>query len=278
MVRVVTDSTANLSPEVVERLGITVIPLNIHFGKEVLREGIDITSEEFFRRFERTTVPPFTSPPSAKAFHEAYTELSKETDEILSIHVSSKLSGTIKSATHAAEALLGRYRIEVVDSLFTSLGLGWLTIAAAEAAEQGATLDEIIRLMRVMIPHIYIVFFVETLEYLEREGRIGKAQALLGTMLNIKPLLIIEDGEILPLEKVRSREKAIERLYEFAAEFVDLEKIAILQSTVTEEAYQLAERIDLLFPEKEIVMTTYGPVLTTHFGLDAMGIVVYEGI
>ena len=280
MVKVVTDSTAHLEPGVAEELGITIVPLNIHFGDEILRDGIDITAAEFFRWLDRSPEMPTSSPPSRNTFEGVYTELSKTTDEIISIHISSKLSQTCAVANAAAAPSLGRRNIAIVDSLTASLGLGILATAAAEAAAQGKHLDEIMRLLRGMIPHIYIVFFVETLDYLERGGYIGRAQAILGSMLGIKPLLIIEDGEIVPLEKVRTRLKAIDKLFEFVVEFPHIEQMAILQKSLvaTEETLLLIERLEMVLPEMEFPIITYGSVLATHVGPNTMGVIVYEGM
>jgi DegV family protein with EDD domain len=277
MVKVVTDSTAYLEPRVAEELGISIVPLNIHFGDEILRDGIDITTAEFFRRLDRSPEMPTSSPPSRSVFEKVYNELSKTTDEIFSIHISGKLSQTCAVANAAAAPFLGRCSIAVVDSLTTSLGLGILATAAAKAAAQGRSLDEIVRLLRGMIPHIYVVFLVETLGYLERGGR---AQAILGSMLGIKPLLIMEDGEIVPLEKVRTRSRAIDKLFEFVVEFPHIEQMAILQKSpvATEETLLLIERLEMVLPEMEFPIITYGPVLATHVGPNTMGVIVYEGM
>lgn len=280
MVKVVTDSTAYLEPGVAEELGISIVPLNIHFGDEILRDGIDITAAEFFRRLERSPEIPTSSPPSRSTFERVYSELSKTTHEIISIHISSKLSQTCAVANTVAAPFLGRCSIAIVDSLTTSLGLGILATTAAKAAAQGKSLDEIVRLLRGVIPHVYIVFFVETLDYLEREGYIGRAQAILGGLLGIKPLMIIEDGEIVPLEKVRTRLKAIDKLFEFVVEFPHIEQMAILQKSpvATEETLLLIERLEMVLPEMEFPVITYGPVLTTHVGPNTMGVIVYEGM
>jgi DegV family protein with EDD domain len=280
MVKVVTDSTVYLEPGVAEELEIGIVPLNIHFGDEILRDGIDITAAEFFRRLDRGLEMPTSTPPLRSAFEEVYSELGKTTDEIISIHISGKLSQTCAVANAAATPILGRCNIVVVDSLTTSLGLGILATAAAKAAAQGKTLDEIVRLLRGMIPHIYVVFFVETLDYLERGGYIGRAQAILGSMLGIKPLLIIEEGEIVPLEKVRTRSRAIDKLFEFVAEFSHIEQMAILQKSpvATEETLLLIERLEMVLPDIEFPIITYGPVLATHVGSNTMGVIVYEGM
>jgi DegV family protein with EDD domain len=277
-VAIVTDSTAFLEPGAAQELDITVVPLNVHIGDETLRDGIDITPEAFFQRLEQGGSIPRTSPPSVQTFERVYANLHTRTDQILSIHISGRLSQTLNHAQRGAESLLGRCKIVVVDSLTTSLGLGILAKAAARAAQEGANLDEIVRLVRGMIPHIYVVFYVDEMDYLERGRRIGRAQAILGTMLNIKPLLFVEDGEIIPLEKVRTHEKAVEKLFEFVAEFSELEQAAIVQRhpTPTEETKMLLERLEQLFPGIEFPIIQYGPVLASHIGLSAMGVIVYE--
>jgi len=277
-VAIVTDSTAFLEPGVAQELGINVVPLNIHLGDEVLRDGIDITPEAFFLRMEQSGVVPRLSPPSVETFERVYAGLHTRTDEILSIHISAHLNQTLNHAERGAESLLGRCSIMVIDSMTTSLGLGILAKAAAKAAQDGADLDEIVRIVRGMIPHIYLVLYVDQMDYLERGNRVGRAQAILGTMLNIKPLLFVEDGEIIPLEKVRTHEKAIEKLFEFVAEFSELKQAAIVQRIPhpTEETNMLLERLEPIFPDIEFPIIQYGPVLASHIGPSAMGVVVYE--
>jgi DegV family protein with EDD domain len=277
-VKIVTDSAAYFEPGDLKGLDVEIVPIGVRFGDELYRDGIDLTREEFFRRLERSSAPPVTTPPSIETFQEVYTRLRKTTDQILSLHVSSRLSQTYDHATLAAESLLGRCQIFVVDSLSTSLSLGILVAESAKLAAAGSSLDEIVRMIRGVIPHLYIVFFVETMDYLERNGRIGKAQAILGSMLNIKPFLFVEDGEVIPLEKVRTRAKALDKLFEFAAEFSNIERMAIIQRDPrpNEETNTLTERLLLTFPGISVPIIQYDPVLACHVGPDAMGIVVYE--
>ncbi len=279
-VKIVTDSTAYLEAGMVKRLGITVLPLTVRLGDKTFQEGVDITAEEFFQKLDRSSVMPVAFSPSVGDFQAVYTKLSRTTDQIMSIHISSKLSRTCSRAVVASQFLLGRCQITVVDSLTTSLGLGILATAAAQAAAQGQSLEEIEFLIRGMIPRIYIVFLAETLEYLERKGRIGQAQALLGAMLNIKPFLAIEDGEIIPLEKVRDREGAVDKLFEFVGEFSQIEQMAILQSTPEpiEETKMLIERLEMIFPKIKPPILVYGPVLACHVGPNGLGVIVYEGL
>jgi DegV family protein with EDD domain len=279
-VKIVTDSAAHFEPDDLKGLDVEIVPIGVRFGDELYRDGIDLTTEEFFRRLERSSVPPVTTSPPVETFQEVYSRLSKTTDQILSLHVSSRLSQTYNHATLAAESLLGRCQISVVDSLSTSLSLSILVVEAAKLAAAGTSLDEIVRVIRGMIPHLYIVFFVETMDYLERNGRIGKAQAILGSMLSIKPFLFIEDGEVIPLEKVRTRAKALDKLFEFAAEFSNIRRMAIIQRSPrpNEETNALTERLLQTFPGMTVPIIQYGPVLACHVGPDAMGIVVHEGM
>jgi DegV family protein with EDD domain len=277
-VKILTDSTADLHPDVVERLGITVVPAIIQVGQKRLRDGIDITAQNFFSLSEQAPDPPTTLPPSARQFEEAYAELTRQTNEVVAIHASSKLSPIFRTAARTAVPLLGRSRIIVIDSQLIGAALGMLVTQAAEAAANGATLDEVVKLVRGLIPRIYLAFFVETLDYLERGGRVGKAQALLGGMLNIKPLLILEEGEIVPLEKVRNRQKAIEKMVEFISEFTRIERMMILHNHTPEDVNLLIEQVNLVLPNLNISVDLYGPVLATHMGPSALGVVVYEGM
>ncbi len=276
-IRIVTDSTAEIPAATVQRLGITVVPMELHMDGRVWRDGIDLTPEDFFDRL--AAKPQVTTmAPSMQALQAAYASLSSTTDQILSIHISSKLSKTVDNARQAASAFLGRTQIFVLDSQLASFGQGLLAIAAAEAASRGSSLNEIVRLLRGMIAHIYIVFFAESLDYLEKSARIDRSQAVLGSMLNIKPLLILEEGEIMPLEKVRMCGKALDRLHEFVIEFTHFEKLTIVRGRKTGESQDLLERIAQTFPDREILISTYSPALAAHLGPEAMGVVVYEGL
>jgi DegV family protein with EDD domain len=264
----------------VRELGVTVVPLEVHFGSQKFREGVDITSEEFFHRAAHSSVLPHSVAPSVEVFRHVYGALNQKTDQILSLHVSGKLNKTCRHALMATDHFLGRCEIVVIDSWTVSLGLSILVEAAARAANEGASLDETVRLVRGMIPHIYAVFFTDTLDYLERDHHLSKSQAMLGTMLSIKPFLSIEEGEIIPLEKMRTREKAIDKLVEFVAEFSRVEQIAIVQSPsrAGKDARLLLDRLQSNFPEYEFGAITYGPTLGTFIGPHCLGLIVYEGM
>ncbi|MGD9099257.1 MAG: DegV family protein [Anaerolineae bacterium] len=279
-IQIVTDSTAQLDPDLAEELGIIIVPLEISFGKKKFREGVDLTPGEFFRRVNRSPVIPSAAAPTMEQFRQVYAELSQSTDKILSVHVSDKLNKTCANARAAADHFLGRCEIIVIDSQTISLGLSILTQAMARAAGQGRLMDDIVRLARGMIPHIYAVFVTETLEYLERDGRLSKSQAILGTMLSIKPFLAIEEGEIVPMEKARTRDKAIDKLVEFVSEFSRVEQIAVVQSPVraSNEARHLLDRLRSNFPMYNFQTITYGPTLGTYIGPASLGLIVYEGM
>jgi DegV family protein with EDD domain len=279
-VTVITDSTAYFEPGEAEELGIHVVPLNIQLGHEKLQEGVNIDTDELFRRMQFGAPFPTSLAPDAAAFEKLYTKVYKQTDQMLSIHISHHLSKTVQMARLGAESLLGRCNIEVIDSMTTSVGLGILVKAAAQAANRGVVLDEIVRIVRGMVPHIYLVFYVESMDYLERNGRIGKAQAILGSMLNIKPILFMEDGDIIPLEKVRTADKGIEKLFEFVAEFDNLEQTAIIQRSKhpNKDARNLQDRLKQAFPEMGFPIIQYGADLASRLGPDALGIAVYEGL
>ncbi len=277
MVKIVTDSNAHLSPGVVERLGIHVVPLRIQQGRRISREGVDVTAQNYFARLERGNTLPIDLPPTQQEMAELYMRLHRETDQILSLHVSSRINDVCATARAAAANLLGRCRIMVVDSQMISVGLGILVEAAAEAATAGVRLDEIVRLVRGMAPHLYGAFFVETLDYLERSRQISKAQALLGTMLGVKPLLTVEDGQILPAEKVNSRERAVEKLTEFIGEFAHIEKLAILQHGFDQESDALVRSLHDQLVQRTVPVHTYSPSLACHLGPNAIGVIVYEG-
>jgi DegV family protein with EDD domain len=282
-VHIITDSTAHFEdPAASQRLGVTVVPLTIQFGRQYFKEGLDLTQDEFFQRMATSAQPPTLHAPTADDFRALYTDIRKSTDQILSLHISSKLSQTCARARTAAEDFLGRCQITILDSWTTSVGLGILVEAAAQAANEGKSLADIVRIVRGMIPHIYAVFFVDTLDYLEHSGLIGKSQSILGTMLGIKPFLAIEEGEIIPIEKVRTRDKAIDKLTEFASEFSGIERGVILQSGAqnapTEDTHLLLEQLEMTCPGLHFPVMRYGPALACQLGPDSMGVFIYEGL
>lgn len=279
-IHVVTDSTADLNPETARLLGISVIPLRVYFDQEEYEDRVTLGADAFFARLRtQPSTFPQTLPPGVTDFETAYRSLAQSTDAILSIHISARLSGTYANALQARDlcAMRDPCRIIVIDSQLASMGLGFIAMEAARAGQAGYSLEQVARLARGMLPQTHILFFVDTVEYLERGGRIGKLQALVSTLTNVKPLLRLDDGEIVLMEKVRTRAKALERLYEFVAEFPHVERLGIVHSTTANEASNLAKRLAGAVPADRVVITRYGPGLAAHLGPGAVGVVVYEG-
>jgi DegV family protein with EDD domain len=281
-VRVITDITAYLEPDVIAQHQITVLPVEIRFGDERFRISSQDSWDRFYQRIAQGPAQSAAATIPASVFQEAYSRLNRETEEILVIPGSSKLSQAYAEAKIAARGFLGRCRIVVMDSMLASWGLGLVVQAAAEAATQGHPLDGVVRLVRGMLPHIYLVFFVERLDYLERGGRISPAQALLGTILRIKPLLLVEDGDIVPLEKVRTRTMAIEKVADFVAEFAAIQQVVILTSPLDNEINELVselrDHLSAALPGQRFPIVEYDPILACHLGPEALGVVVYEGL
>ena len=278
-VRIVTDSSAQfMDPSVIQRYRITVVPLAIQIGAQVYREGIDIDSDGFFRRVSDTKAMPALLAPEVEQFADTYARLARETDKVLSIHISRSMHSTWQHAKTATQTLLGRCEIIVLDSQTTSVGLGFLVEAAAKLAEETDSLDDVVREVRAMISHIYAIFYVETLDYLQRAGLVSESQAILGGMLGIKPFLTIEEGELITMEKVRTRPQAVDKLVEFVTEFSSVDRLVILQNTLhnTEQTRMLQERLALEFAARPFPVVVYKPSLGTYIGTDAMGIIVFE--
>ena len=271
-VRVITDSTADLPPELAADHGITVVPLNIHFGEEVYRDGLDISPDEFYQRLVSSPRLPTTSQPSVGAFMEAYQGVLEGAQGIVSVHISAKLSGTCNSALQAREELSGTVPIEVVDTGQASLGLGLAALAAARAAQSGGSFAEVVEEARRTAGQASVLFMVDTLEYLQKGGRIGKAAAFLGGILNIKPLLSIRDGEVHPLERARTRGKAVDRLMELVQEAMPLQELWAMHSTTPQEAQELAQRLAPCVPGGQVLVGRLGSVVGTYVGPGLLGV------
>jgi len=265
-VKIVTDSVSDLPPQVVKELGITVVPLHVRFGTEVYRDGVDLTTDQFFAKLTRSKALPVTSVPSPGDFAGVYDRLAEETDEILVISLTSKLSGTYEVALHSVGLMKRKCRIEVVDSQLAIMGLGFVVIAAARAAQAGAKYDEVLEVIRRNIPRADFRAAFDTLEYLHRGGRIGKAQAFLGSLLKINPIIGLKDGEVIPCGRERSRARAIDHLYNFAAGYSHIEEMAVEYATAVDEADMMVERLGALFPKERIYRTRTSPVISTHTG------------
>jgi DegV family protein with EDD domain len=265
-VKIITDSMADLPLELIKKLDITVIPVNVLFGTESFRDGIDMTSEQFYTRLVASKSLPTTAVPSLGTFIETFERVAKGADEILVVTISHKLSATYETACKAVEMVKTKKRIEVIDTMHVIMAEGLIAVQAAKAAQAKAGLDEIIKQVQDNIPRVEERMAFDTLEYLKRGGRIGSAQAFLGSILKINPVLRLRDGEVYPLSRERSRVKAIEALYNSVLEYSDVEAIAVEDATTPDEADKLAQRLKQKFPTKPIYRSKVGAVLGAHVG------------
>jgi DegV family protein with EDD domain len=275
-VAIITDSTSDLVPRVAAQHGIITVPLNVHFGDDVYRDQVDITTDEFMRRMANATRLPTTSQPSVGAFEAAFREAANKYDQAVCVLISSRLSGTIQSATIAAQNVQDLIKIEIVDTFNVSYGLGFQVLRAAELAGQGLGAREIATQLRSEVNAYHIVFFVETLEHLRRGGRIGKAAQLVGSLLQLRPLLRIDEGQVVPFERTRTRSKAIDALVAFGNSFSAIEELAIIYNTTPDDARNLSERVAPLTPHRPVTVAQLGPVVATHIGPDVLGLIVRE--
>lgn len=271
---IVTDSTADLPRGVAEELKIAVVPLKVHFGDEEYLDWIDLDSDSFFQKLRHSKVLPRTSQPAPADFEALYKRIASVDDNIISIHLSSHLSGTYQSAV-IARSVLEKYDIEVIDSQTASMGLGIIVIEAARAAAAGQGKSEILNLIQRLIKQVKVFFVVDTLEYLQRNGRIGKAAALVGGLLNVKPILTLEDGIVVPKGKVRGKAKAKEYLINLIAEEYGDNmqgKVMIMHGNEPESALEMKAEIERRFRCAEILLSSIGAVIGTHTGPGVLGV------
>ncbi len=275
-IRIVTDSAADLDADVAARHQITVVPLFVHFGDEAFQDGATLSKADFYKHLVQSSVFPRTSQPSAGTFQEAYAALS-DADGIVSIHVGAKLSGTTNAA-RAGAALLpaGSPPVEVVDSNQASLGLGYTVLAAAEAAAAGSDAAGIVAAARECAARARVLLFVDTLEHLQKGGRIGRARTFLGTLLRTKPVLELIDGEIDAIERPRTRQKAIDRLHSLAVSTPRAERIAVLYTTTPDDAERLAGRMRETLAAVPVSVVQISPVIGAHVGPGALGAAVLQ--
>jgi len=271
-VKIVTDSTSDLTPEIANELGITVVPLYVHFADQFYRDGIDLTTEAFYQKLTENKVLPTTSAPPPGVFAEVYDSLAEKTDEILAITISSKLSATFTAATGGLEIKKSKARVEVLDSLTAIGGLGLVVISAAKAANAGAGLDEVKDIATDSMRRVDFRMAFDTLEYLKRGGRIGTAAAFFGTMLKMNPILTIRDGSTVGVTRVRCRAKAMDYLCDFAVSMNDIEEMAVEDATTSEETEALVERLGIGFPKERIYRMKVSPVIGTHVGPHVVGV------
>jgi len=277
MVKLVTDSASDLTPEVIKELGITVVPLHVQFGNETFKDRVDLSPEEFYNKLQHSPVLPSTSAPGPGIFAEVFDELAEKYSQILGVFISRKLSATYDAALQGIKLMKRKCQVELVDSTLGIMGQGLVVMEAAKKALAGASLSELTNLISETIPRVHVRVTLDTLEYLARGGRIGKVQALLGSMLKMNPILGIKDGVAFPSARVRSRARATEWLFEFASKFSKVQALAVEYGTNLAEAKALASRFASAFPKAPIYMANVSPVVGTHTGPNILGVTVLEG-
>lgn len=282
-VAVVTDSTAYIPEDLMAGYSLYSIPLQVIWGENTYRDGIDITPLEFYSRLETAKVMPTTSQPSPAAFQQVYDSLLEQGFDVVSIHISAKLSGTLDSA-YQARQLMNTDRVTIVDSKSTGMGLGFQALEVARAAKNGANFKECTDLARKAVATTGIYFAVSTLEFLRRGGRIGGASAFLGTALGIKPVLELRDGQIEAVEKIRTMTKAIDRTIEMMSRQVDHRRplrISALHANAPAEAENILKKACACFPPSEIAeafSAPVSPVIGTHTGPGTVGLAFMAGM
>ncbi len=276
-VAIIVDSTAYLPQDIVEKHNMHVIPLNLLWEGKSYRDNVDITANDFYAQLKTAKEMPTTSQPSPGDFHELFSKVVETAESIVCLTIAQPLSGTYASAV-AARNMMEGFPIEIVDSRSTVMGLGFMAIAAAEAAEGGATYKEAAEAARALIPAMRINFVVDTLEFLHRGGRIGGASRYIGTMLSIKPILTIENGKIEALDKVRTKKKAIAKILDLAE--ADLQgksnfRIAVQNAATPDEGHQITEEVKKRFGIDNVIQSDISPVIGAHTGPGAVATIYY---
>jgi DegV family protein with EDD domain len=281
-IRIVTDSTSDIPISLREELGIKVVPLKIHFGEETFLDGETITSTAFYEKLVASEQLPTTSTPAPMDFVQVYESILEEEGqgvEIISIHLAGVLSGTLQTANLAASMVEDKVKVHVLDSKLASYAFGQVVVALARAAREGKTVEECLELARLIKENTHVLFVVDTLAYLQKGGRIGKAAAFLGTLLNVKPILTLdENGTVSPVEKMRGKKKAIQHIFEASKKYAGTDPVvvSVLHSANEKEAEAVAEQIREQVNIQELVLTEIGPVIGTYTGPGVVGIVMYK--
>lgn len=279
MVKVVTDSGSDITQEEAKQLGITVVPVYVRFGNEVYRDGVDIGFEDLYQRLASDPVHPSTAAPSPGDFATAYEQVARETDEIVSIHITSKHSAVYDAALmgkQMAQDKNKKLKVEVVDSKGVTMWQGMVAMAAARAAEAGASLQQVLAEAQQTIKQLRVLALLDTLKYAIKGGRLGKGFLAVESVLQVKPLLTLRDGQLRPAGIVRTRNKGIERLRDFLKSIAKAHDIAIVHSTTADEAKSLADYARSLFPSIMPRIVRLGPALGVHAGPGALVAVVRE--
>jgi DegV family protein with EDD domain len=281
-IAVVTDSTTYMPPELVKKYNISVAPQVLIWGDETYKDGVDIKSQEFFTRLKTAKVMPTTSQVAVVSFQEIFQDLVDKGHEVLALLVSSRLSGTVQSAMQARDLMSSaREKVNVVDSQSVAMALGFQVLAVARALEDGASLKDAIALAEKSYQYTGVFFAVDTLEFLHRGGRIGSAQRFLGTMLNMKPILAIQDGRVEGIDRIRTKNKAHDRVLELTTEKVAGRtpvRLATLHANAAEDAKALLARAEQALNPVESLFTEVSPTVGTHAGPGTVGLAFMAGI
>lgn len=276
-IQIVTDSTAHIPEEALNGLDVPTIPLWLIWGDERFRDGVDIEPSTFYRRLPDSDIFPTTSQPSAGEFERFFQETGQGADCVLGIFISSKLSGTVANAQVARDCIAD-CDVRIVDSYSTAAGLSFVVVAAVRAAAEGKSLEEVIQITHQVRDNVHLLFVVDTLEYLHRGGRIGGAKRLLGTALNIKPILHLEEGAIEALGQVRTKRRAIGRLLDIVEERLNgsrMAEAAVLDVSAAQEGDALAAQVSERFGVSAVYRSTVSPVIGAHVGPGTVGIAFY---
>jgi DegV family protein with EDD domain len=266
VVKIVTDSVSDISPQIAEELGISIVPLNVHFGTDVYRDGIDLTSDQFYDMLTHSKVLPVTSTPTPQAVADVCDKLAEKTDEILFITISNRLSGTYWAVLQGVNLMKKKCRVEVIDSHLAIIAEGLLVIATAKAAQAGASLDDLVDITKHNMERIDLRATFDTLDYLKRGGRIGKAEAFLGSLLKINPIITLKDGVIEPAGRTRSWSKAIELMCNFVRGYSHIEELAVEDATTPADTDLIIEQLSSEFPKDRIYRSRPSAVIGTHTG------------
>jgi DegV family protein with EDD domain len=271
VVRIVTDSTADIPAEMAAELEIAVVPSYVIFGSESYRDGVELTKEQFYERLSAAREIPTTATPPPATYEEVYRRLASETNEIVSIQLAANLSGLYNAASVAAQRV-SEARIVVIDSEQVTMGYGLIAVAAAEAARRGATLEEVVSLVEGMKDRSRVLAVLDTLEFLYRGGRVGWARATLGTLMQIKPIIEVQRGDVRLVERARTRARSLARLVDMIQALGPLERAIVLHADAPDRAGQLADRVQALLPEWERLVGQAGVTVASHTGPGAVGI------
>jgi DegV family protein with EDD domain len=276
VVKVVTDSCSDITPQLARELGITVVPLYVQFGDEIYRDNVDLGTEEFYHKLETSKIRPATSTATPADFAKVFTKLAEETKEILTITLSEKFSATYAAVLQGKAMVKKDCQIEVIDSRAGAGAQMLLVVLAAQMAQAGANLEQIADQVRRAIPRVHVRISFDTLEYLRKGGRIGKAQAFLGGLLKVNPILGIKDGAAFPIARCRNRTQAMDFLVNFAKGFSQIEALAIEDATTPDDLQALAERLNGVVPPERIYRSKVSPVVGSHVGPRVLLVAVLE--